>query len=49
MKDFLTKTGNCSIADKFISNKKVIYCKKCIRAIQCDNGTVCTLLLDEKY
>ena len=48
MKDFF-KNGHCTIADKYITNKKTIYCKKCIRAIPCVNGTVCQFTLDEKY
>jgi hypothetical protein len=48
MKNYF-KNGKCTIADKFISNKKVVYCKNCETAIPCNNGTVCRFLLDEKY
>lgn len=43
------KKGKCDIADHFVSNKKITFCKNCTESLKLENETVCIHLLDEKY
>ena len=52
MKDFLiSREGKlqCKGQDVFRGNKKIEFCSNCIRALPCNDGTVCPHGLDINF
>ena len=47
--DFLMSDYTCVGSDRFESNKKDTYCKKCIHALILENGVVCPFGLNDKW